>query len=191
LSSDQTHPRAPRLDILLKALEFSAEMHKKMRRKGADRLPYINHPIEVASILANVGGVCNISILSAAILHDTIEDTETSPEEVERAFGRKICSLVKEVTDDKDLPKVKRKRLQVKHAPLLSPAAKLIKIADKISNIKEVTDNPPSRWSVKRRREYVEWAESVVAGCRGVNQGLETCFDEVLLRARESLWKRQ
>jgi guanosine-3',5'-bis(diphosphate) 3'-pyrophosphohydrolase len=190
LSSDQIHHQAPGLDILFKALEFSAEKHRNKRRKGADRSPYINHPIEVASMLANIGGVHNISILAAAILHDTVEDTETIPEEVEEAFGREICLLVKEVTDDKSLSKIKRKRLQVEHAPHLSPGAKLIRIADKISNIKEVTDNPPSRWSVKRRLEYVDWAERVVAGCRGVNQGLETCFDKVLRRAREILWKK-
>ncbi|MBN2062731.1 MAG: bifunctional (p)ppGpp synthetase/guanosine-3',5'-bis(diphosphate) 3'-pyrophosphohydrolase [Deltaproteobacteria bacterium] len=178
------------MDILLKSLEFAAEKHRNDRRKGADRSPYINHPIEVASILANIGGVYNISILAAAILHDTIEDTDTSPNEVEKAFGREICSMVKEVTDDKSLSRVKRKRLQVENAPLLSTAAKLIEIADKISNIREVTDNPPSRWSLKRRREYVDWAERVVAGCRGVNQGLETFFDQVLRRAREILWEK-
>jgi len=187
LLSDQTHHQAAGLETLLRALEFSADKHRNKRRKGSDRSPYINHPIEVASILANIGGVSNMSVLAAAILHDTIEDTETSPEEVEKAFGEEICSLVKEVTDDKRLSRVKRKLLQVKHAPQLSHAAKLIKIADKISNIKEVTDNPPLRWSVKRRCEYVDWAERVVAGCRGVNQGLETCFDEVSRRAREIL----
>lgn len=114
------------VDLLLRAVEFSAEKHRDQRRKGVDASPYINHPIEVAAMLANVAGVCDIAILVAAVLHDTIEDTHTSPEELEASFGPEIRLLVQEVTDDKSLPKTERKRLQVAHAPHLSPSAKLI-----------------------------------------------------------------
>ena len=173
------------VDHLLRAVEFSAEKHRGQRRKGVDASPYINHPIEVAAMLANVAGVRDLVILVAAVLHDTIEDTRTSPEELEAAFGAEIRLLVQEVTDDKSLPKAERKRLQVDHAPQLSPSAKLIKLADKVSNVRDVTDRPPSDWSVERRREYLDWAERVVAGCRGVNSALESRFDETLRRARE------
>jgi len=172
---------------LLRAVEFAAEKHRDQRRKGAGASPYINHPIEVAAMLANVAAVQDVAILAAAVLHDTVEDTRTSPEELEAAFGREVRLVVQEVTDDKKLEKADRKRLQVEHAPYLSPAAKLIKIADKIANVREVTEKPPSDWSATRRREYLDWAERVIAGCRGVNAALESRFDETLSRAREVL----
>ena len=170
---------------LLAAIQFSAEKHRDQRRKGTDASPYINHPIEVAALLANVAGVKDHTILAAAVLHDTVEDTRTTPTEIETTFGSEVRELVLEVTDEKSLAKPERKRLQIEHAPQLSSSAKLIKIADKISNVREVTDNPPSGWPLERRREYLNWAERVVAGCRGVNSGLESRFDEVLRRARE------
>jgi guanosine-3',5'-bis(diphosphate) 3'-pyrophosphohydrolase len=114
-----------------------------------------------------------VSTLVAALLHDTVEDTETTPAEVKALFGA-------EATDDKGLPEAERKRLQIEHAPNLSPHAKEIKIADKISNILEITRNPPADWPLERKREYLEWADRVIAGCRGTNQVLERRFDEVL-----------
>jgi len=171
--------------VLLAAIQFAAQKHRDQRRKGADASPYINHPIEVAVLLANVAGVQDEATLIAAVLHDTVEDTRTSQGDLEATFGPAIRLLVQEVTDDKSLPKVERKRLQVEHAPQLTHSAKLIKIADKISNVREVTDSPPATWSLERRREYLDWAERVVAGCRGVNRALEARFDDTLRRARE------
>ena len=173
--------------VLLRAVAFSATKHRAQRRKDIDASPYINHPVEVASILANVAGVTDLSTLIAAILHDTIEDTGTKPIEIEDLFGRAVRLLVEEVTDDKTLPKVERKRLQVEHAPSLSVPAKLIKVADKICNIHDVTRNPPEGWSSQRRREYLDWAERVVAGCRGLNDPLERRFDHVLAEGRKVL----
>lgn len=155
--------------LFMSALKFGAEKHRKQKRKGAEETPYFNHPIDVTETLWRVGGVRDINILIAAILHDTIEDTETEPEEVESRFGSAILSLVKEVSDDKSLPKVERKELQVLHAPHLSPGAKLIKIADKICNIQDVTHSPPSHWSLQRRLGYFDWAERVVTGLQGCN----------------------
>jgi guanosine-3',5'-bis(diphosphate) 3'-pyrophosphohydrolase len=172
---------------LLQATRFAADKHRYQRRKGADAPPYINHPIEVADLLANVGGVTDLATLVAAVLHDIVEDTETTPEDIEAPFGAEGRALVEEVTDDKSLPKAERKRLQIEHAPSLSPRAKEIRIADKISNILDITHNPPAAWSPQRRREYLEWADQVVAGCRGVNQGLDRWFDEVLRDARLSI----
>jgi guanosine-3',5'-bis(diphosphate) 3'-pyrophosphohydrolase len=187
VSLEFTDKEVDGIALLLRAIEFSAEKHRTQRRKDVDASPYINHPIAVAAVLARVGGVRRIPVLCAAVLHDTIEDTETSAEELDAAFGQEICLLVQEVTDDKRLAKDERKRLQIEHAPHLSPSAKLIKLGDKIANIKDVTDSPPSDWSGQRRRQYLDWAEQVVAGCRGVNHALEDRFDEVLRRAREVL----
>ncbi len=175
------------LALLLRAATFSAERHRHQSRKGDDPSPYINHPLEVASILANVGGISDVTTLVAALLHDTVEDTSATPEELEGEFGPEVRLLVEEVTDDKTLEKDVRKRLQIEHTPALSTAAKQIKLGDKICNTRDVVENPPSDWSLQRRREYLDWAERVVAGCRGANAGLEQLFDQVLTNGRAAL----
>jgi (p)ppGpp synthase/HD superfamily hydrolase len=172
---------------LLAALQFAAHKHRAQRRKDVGASPYINHPIEVAAILATRGGVADLVTLVAAILHDTIEDTETTPEELEAAFGTEVRDLVLELTDDKRLPKADRKRLQVEHAPLSSAKAKLVKLGDKIANVRDVAATPPADWSLDRRRAYLDWTAQVVAGCRGTNAELERYYDEVLASARAAL----
>jgi guanosine-3',5'-bis(diphosphate) 3'-pyrophosphohydrolase len=175
------------LALLLRALDFSAKRHRDQRRKDVVASPYINHPIEVANVIATEGAVTDITTLVAALLHDTLEDTLTRPEEIEAAFGAAVRAAVEEVTDDKSLPKAERKRLQVEHSPHLSDAAKLIKLGDKISNVRDVTGNPPADWSIERRQAYLDWTEHVVAGCRGVNPALERCYDDEVRRGREKL----
>lgn len=169
---------------LLSALQFSASKHRDQRRKDREASPYINHPIEVAHVLASVGGVTDVTVLVAAVLHDTIEDTRTTTEELEQRFGAEVRALVLELTDDKRLSKAERKRLQIERAPHKSEGARLIKLGDKICNVRDVTHSPPADWSPERRREYLDWTEQVVAGCRGVNQALESCFDEALRDGR-------
>ena len=169
---------------LIEAASFAAQRHAGHFRKGNDNQPYINHPLEVANLIANVGGIDDVDILIAAILHDTVEDVGVKPEEINERFGKRVAGIVAEVTDDKSLPKAERKRLQVEHAPHLSREAKLVKLADKISNITDVTNNPPKDWDVQRRQEYIDWGESVVAGIRGVNVELEAAFDKVVEVAR-------
>jgi guanosine-3',5'-bis(diphosphate) 3'-pyrophosphohydrolase len=173
------------LNKLLEAASFAAKRHSGQKRKGADGEPYINHPLEVANLLANVGKVEDYDVLIAALLHDTIEDTGTTKEEITELFGAKVCEMVLEVTDDKSLPKPARKQKQVEHAPHLSPGAKLIKLGDKISNITDILKNPPHDWSLERKREYVEWGERVVAGLRGANAKLEKHFDETAAEAKK------
>lgn len=172
---------------LLDALHFSAQRHRDQRRKGASKAPYINHPIEVAHILAGIGGVADLDTLLAAILHDTMEDTGTTGDELEARFGAEVRSLVQEVTDDKRLPKEERKRLQVQQAAHKSAKARMIKLADKICNVRDVTHVPPSDWSHQRRVAYLDWTMEVVAGCRGVNPALERHYDEVLAAGRRVL----
>jgi len=172
------------LTKLLQAASFAAQKHSFQKRKGDDAAPYINHPLEVANLLANVGGVEDYDVLIAAVLHDTIEDTKTTPEEITELFGETVCGYVLEVTDDKNLPKAERKQLQIEHAPHLSTGAKLIKLGDKISNITDVMNNPPAGWSKERRSEYIEWGEKVINGLRGTNENLEKHFDELIQKAR-------
>ncbi len=172
---------------LLSALAFAANKHRDQRRKGAEASPYINHPIAVAAVLATEGGVVDEVLLIAAVLHDTIEDTKTTAEELEELFGRPVARLVSEVTDDKALDKSERKQLQIRHAPTLSQQAKQLKIADKICNVRDITECPPAGWSIERRREYLAWAEQVVAGCRGINPQLERVFDVAIRDARATL----
>jgi guanosine-3',5'-bis(diphosphate) 3'-pyrophosphohydrolase len=175
------------LAVLLKALHFSADKHRTQRRKDALASPYINHPIEVAHVLAGEGGVTDLTTLVAAILHDTIEDTCTTPEELETAFGPEVRALVEELTDDKSLPKLERKRIQIERTPETSTRAKQIKLADKISNIRDVIHSPPAHWPMGRRIEYLDWTEKVIAGCRGSSERLETLYDAVLGEARQRL----
>ena len=169
---------------LLKALHFASLKHRDQRRKDVDASPFINHPIEVAELLARVGGVTDLITLQGAILHDTVEDTTTTPEELEGVFGPEVRRLVEEVTDDKRLPKAERKRLQIEHARHLSDRARQIKIADKISNVRAVTEEPPVDWPLERRQEYLDWTERVAEGCRGCNAALERCYDDVLDEGR-------
>jgi GTP diphosphokinase / guanosine-3',5'-bis(diphosphate) 3'-diphosphatase len=177
--------------LLLKVLEFAAARHRNQLRKGQDRSPYINHPIQVASLLANEAGEEDIVLLSAAILHDVIEDTvETNEQKVElitqisEIFGSEILDLTLEVTDDNNLDKKERKRLQIVEASLKSERAKKLEIADKILNVRDITNNPPVDWPVDRIIEYFDWSEKVVSGLRGVNGRLEQIFDQTLELAR-------
>ena len=172
---------------LLEALRFAAHKHRFQRRKDPGDPAYINHPIQVAELIARVGRVSDLATLQAAFLHDTVEDTDTSFEELEEKFGDAVASLVEEVSDDKSLPKEERKQLQIEHAPHLSPKAKHIKIADKISNIIAITHSPPEGWSKERRVEYLDWSERVVAGCRGGDEGLVAHYDEMLRECRRVL----
>lgn len=172
---------------ILKAIRFSAEKHSDQRRKDLRSSPYINHPIQVAETLWSVGGVRDETLLVAAILHDTIEDTDTTPEEIRSHFGEDVLGLVLEVTDDKSLPKEVRKQLQVETAINKSPKAKLLKLADKLCNIHDITQSPPKDWSMKRKQEYLLWSEKVVNGLRGSNKALESRYDEELKQGKRLL----
>jgi guanosine-3',5'-bis(diphosphate) 3'-pyrophosphohydrolase len=167
---------------LIDALAFAADKHRNQRRKDKEASPYINHPIALARILAVEAGVDEGVVLCAAVLHDTIEDTETSYAELADRFGAEIADVVSEVTDDKSLPKAERKQRQVDHAPHASRAAKLVKLADKIANLRDVADHPPAEWPLERRREYFDWAKRVIDGLRGTHARLEAAFDAAYAR---------
>lgn len=173
--------------VILKAFRFAAEKHNDQRRKDTKASPYINHLIGVTETLWSVADVRDVSLLTAAILHDTIEDTDATADEIKIQFGEEVLSLVLEVTDDKSLSKPTRKQLQIEHAPHKSEKAKLLKIADKINNIRDIIKSPPESWSLERRQEYLLWSEKVVAGLRGVSPKLEDQYDQLLMEGKQSL----
>jgi guanosine-3',5'-bis(diphosphate) 3'-pyrophosphohydrolase len=164
--------------LILEATAFAARKHRDQRRKDKEESPYVNHPIALANVLWNEGAVYEPIVIAAALLHDTIEDTRTEPAELVAVFGEEVAAIVAEVTDDKTLSPATRKELQIQHAPHLSRAAKLVKLADKICNVREVDSTPPADWSLHRRQEYFDWAKAVVDGLRGVHPELERRFDE-------------
>ena len=166
------------LKMLLKALAFAANKHKDQRRRDIDTSPYINHPISLADILCNEAHITDIETICGALLHDTVEDTETTAEELEIEFGPAICNIVMDVTDDKSLPQAVRKQAQIDHAALISDKAKLVKLADKISNLRDVLNNAPADWTLERRLAYFDWARKVIDQLRGVHPVLESLFDE-------------
>jgi guanosine-3',5'-bis(diphosphate) 3'-pyrophosphohydrolase len=170
------------LPVFIRALEFASRKHSTQRRKDAAASPYINHPIVLVSILGVETGIRDPDVLCAALLHDTVEDTETTPDELQQHFGATIAGIVSEVTDDRDLERQHRKRLQIEHAHALSPAAGLVKVADKIANLRDVADSPPREWDLKRRQEYFDWAKAVVDGIRDVPPVLRTLFDAAYAR---------
>ncbi|XP_067871268.1 guanosine-3',5'-bis(diphosphate) 3'-pyrophosphohydrolase MESH1 isoform X1 [Heterodontus francisci] len=162
---------------ILEAADFAAKKHKNQRRKDPEGTPYINHPLGVSRILTHEAGITDVIILQAALLHDTVEDTDTTLAEIEESFGEKVRSIVTEVTDDKSLSKEERKQQQIKHAPHCSREAKLVKLADKLYNLRDLKRCTPAGWTEKRVEEYFIWASQVVAGLRGTNQALEMSLD--------------
>lgn len=167
------------MDLIIKAACFAANKHRDQRRKDRAASPYINHPLALADVLANeCDDLIPENVFVAALLHDTIEDTKTTHAEIASNFGDDVLAIVLEVTDDKTLPKEVRKRLQIEHAPHLSEEAKLVKLADKICNLRDMADSPPSDWPLERIADYFDWAKAVVDGLRGTNDQLESLFDE-------------
>ena len=159
------------------AVAFAAEKHRDQRRKDHRSSPYINHPIALAHVLAFEANVTDPVVLIAAVLHDTIEDTGTTVAELAERFGAEVAEIVNEVTDDKSLPKERRKQAQIQHAPHLSCRARLVKLADKICNLRDVAHNPPKDWSLERRHKYFDWAKEVIDGLRGLHARMEALFD--------------
>lgn len=175
------------ISLILKAFKFAAHKHQDQRRKNETQSPYINHLIAVSETLWEIGKIRDMDTIAAGILHDTLEDTDTSPQELEITFGKKICSIVEEVTDDKTLPKQERKRLQIENARNATPEARYVKLADKICNVGDLIDSPPVGWSLQRRIEYVDWAENVINRLRGSHTLLEEHFDQVCREVRQQL----
>jgi len=166
-------------DLILRAVAFAAHKHRDQRRKDKEASPYINHPIQLAIVLWEEGGVRDPEVIAAALLHDTLEDTETTWQELRGEFGEDIADVVLEVTDTHWIKKALRKRLQVARARHSSESAKLVKLADKICNLRDMAARPPAGWSLERKRQYFDWAKEVVDRLRGTHPELERRFDEV------------
>ena len=172
------------LVLLSRAADFAARRHLSQRRKGDAAEPYINHLTEVAALLAEATDGADPVLVMGGLLHDTLEDTATTYEDLVESFGPEVAALVAEVTDDKSLPKEERKRLQIEKTPGKSRRAKLLKLADKTSNLRALVSSPPRGWTEERLRDYVVWAEAVVGSCRGLNDRLEAGVDAALAEAK-------
>lgn len=177
--------KLPETHQLLKAMAFAADKHRFQTRKDTAGTPYINHPISVALTLMEIGNENDTDLLVAAVLHDTIEDTNTNPEEIQENFGLNVLNIVLEVTDDKNLPKEERKRQQVVQASKKSSAARKLKLADKICNVTDIIHHPPGNWTIERKLNYLLWAEQVLAGLKGVNPMLEDRLSQIIREGRE------
>jgi (p)ppGpp synthase/HD superfamily hydrolase len=170
--------------LVTKAACFAARTHTGQSRKGAAKEPYVNHLAEVAAFVAEATGGRDANLVVAAWLHDAVEDQGVMREEIASMFGEDVAGLVAEVTDDKSLPKHVRKRLQVETVAGKSARARLLKLADKTSNVTAVVESPPADWPEERLKAYVCWALEVVdAGCRGLSAELERRFDEAVAKA--------
>ena len=167
------------LQSILGAARFAAEKHSNQKRKGAAGEPYINHLIEVADLVAMALTEPDANVVIAALLHDTVEDTDTTREELIELFGTDVADLVAELTDDKSLPQAVRKRLQIEHAPRLSARAQIVKLADKISNVRSILSSPPVNWSLERRLEYMAWSRRVVSALSAPNPILKREFEMI------------
>ena len=172
------------MNLILKATEFSALKHQNQKRKDG-KTPYVIHPISVAMILSEIGVIEDKEILSAALLHDTIEDTDTTADEIDKEFGSKVRSIVQEPTDNMELSYSERKQFQIDHAPNLSMEATLVKIADKISNVTDLINEKPLDWDDSRCKEYVDWAEAVINRCQKVNIKMEEHFYNLISSYRQ------
>jgi GTP diphosphokinase / guanosine-3',5'-bis(diphosphate) 3'-diphosphatase len=167
------------VEQVLAAALFAAEKHATQRRKGVGGEPYINHLLEVAHLIARHADSRDSNLIVAGLLHDTIEDTGVTSAELEERFGTDVASLVVEVTDDKSLPKETRKALQVRNAPKKSARAQVIKLADKISNLRSILEKPPEGWGFERKRQYFDWAKQVVDRLAAPNPVLKAEFDRL------------
>ncbi|OXB62812.1 hypothetical protein ASZ78_008030 [Callipepla squamata] len=165
---------------LLEAVDFAATKHREQRRKDPEGTPYINHPIGVARILAHEAGVTDVVVLQAALLHDTVEDTDATLPEIEERFGPEVRRVVEELTDDKALPRAERRRLQVERAAGSSARARLVKLADKLHNLRDLQRCAPRGWSEERVQEYFRWAAEVVGELRGTSAPLEAALQRLL-----------
>lgn len=182
---DKHHGSSNDVQRILAAAHFAAQRHAGQKRKGVAGEPYINHLIEVAELIAASSEVLDTNLVIAGFLHDTVEDTGVTREELERNFGSDVASLVMEVTDDKALPKEVRKELQVKNAHKKTPRAQTLKLADKISNLRALLASPPADWTLQRKKQYFEWAGRVIAGLTSPNHVLKAEFDRTCARLSE------
>ena len=175
------------LPRLVAAMNYAADQHRHQRRKGESALPYINHPIALANTLANEAGITDAQVLIAAVLHDVVEDCAKDAaerrqraREIRKLFGPQVLEIVLEVTDDKDLEKAERKRMQVVHAATISRRAKLVKVADKINNLRDIARDPPPSWDLARRQAYFDWAQAVVDAMGKPHAKLDALFRKAL-----------
>lgn len=173
----ENHQNRWDFEKLLTAVEYAAKKHEGQVRKDAEKTPYIVHPLGVAEILWNEGGIRSVNVLTAAILHDTLEDTDATEIEIESLFGPRVLYTVIEVTNDPSLTGEENKQRQVDHAPTLSLDGQLVKLADRLYNVRDLR-NPPPSWSNEKVDQYYGWGEKLLNALTGTNEALETALDQ-------------
>ncbi|MBI3509186.1 MAG: bifunctional (p)ppGpp synthetase/guanosine-3',5'-bis(diphosphate) 3'-pyrophosphohydrolase [Bacteroidetes bacterium] len=167
------------MKLLIDAILFASECHSGQVRKDG-HTPYINHPLEVMHLLISEGGIDDHEILIAAVLHDVVEDTQVTGQDIREKFGKRVEKIVLELTDDKSLSKDERKKAQLDSAASLSREARFIRLSDKICNVYDILYAPPGNWGMDRRRDYLFWAEAVIEKIKGINEPLEKKFAELM-----------
>jgi len=167
---------------IFEALDFAAYKHRHQKRKGIIPIPFINHPIKVASLILNRINNPGLEIVQAALLHDTLEDTKTTLEELREKFGLRVAEIVNELTDNMSQPYYVRKKLQIEKASKLSYEARCVKIADKISNVNDILFTRVG-WIKSRKLRYIKWSMKVIDQIRGTNKELEEEFDKLVIEA--------
>lgn len=167
--------------MFVRACYYAAVKHANQRRKDKEQTPYINHPLHAAHIL-HLAGVTDEEVLVAAVCHDLVEDCSVTYDDLEREFSSRVSEMVRECSDDKSLDKVERKKLQIEHAKKISHGAKLIKLADKLSNISDLDSNPPPAWSKAEIKGYILWAHTVCEQMKGTNDIVETQLNVIFKR---------
>ncbi|MFC0220732.1 HD domain-containing protein [Pseudochelatococcus lubricantis] len=172
---------------LTRALVYAAEAHANQRRKGAAQEPYINHLIEVLDLVARATGGEDGELLIAALLHDVVEDTPISAEELAAAFGARVARIVIENSDDMTLPKDERRRQRIAAMAHKSPEARIVKTADVISNLRAIAVSPPAGWAMDRRLGYLEGCRQLIDAGRGANAVIETLFDQTAADAERAI----
>ncbi|MEP9351489.1 HD domain-containing protein [Xanthobacter sp. KR7-225] len=188
--ADVTDTAPAPLALAVRALAFATLRHADQRRKGRRGEPYVNHLAEVALLVSEATSGADAALVAAALLHDVVEDQGVTLAEVAATFGADVAHLVAEVTDDKALPPEERKRLQVVHAPALSARGKLLKLADKVANLRSLAEDPPTDWETPRALAYVAWSREVAAGLRGASPALEAAFDAAVGAALDAIAAR-
>uniref|UniRef100_A0A8R1XYA5 Guanosine-3',5'-bis(diphosphate) 3'-pyrophosphohydrolase MESH1 n=1 Tax=Onchocerca volvulus TaxID=6282 RepID=A0A8R1XYA5_ONCVO len=168
------------ISLIIKAVDLAARRHRKQRRKDATQTPYVNHPIGVAYILTNEGQITDTATVIAAILHDTVEDTKTTDEEIRRMFGDEIADIVKECTVVKSIKREIRMKSQLEKASKLSRKAKLVQLADKLYNIRDIERCTPCGWTKQHVAEYISFAKDLLSNIRGTHDYLETALDDII-----------
>ncbi|EFO18322.1 hypothetical protein LOAG_10172 [Loa loa] len=168
------------ISLIIEAVDLAARRHRQQRRKDAAQTPYVNHPIGVAYILTSEGQITDTTTIIAAILHDIVEHTKTTDEEIRKMFGDEIADIVKECTMVRSMKREARMKSELEKASKLSHKAKLVQLADKLNNIRDIERGTPLGWTKQHVTEYIIFAKDLLSKIRGIHGPLESALDDII-----------